>query len=605
MQATLNPDVFIQSALIGFDTETRDPHLSDKGPGCYRGDGYTVGVSFAAEGVAEYYPLRHPDTTAEEREGNLRKINAILQSKNKKVGANVMYDLDWMHAQPAFTAVCGEVHDIQLAEPLLDEYRPSYSLASLADIYGFEPKAVAYLKKKAAELGFKGNPNAAIHKMPGSVVAHYAKLDAHLPLAIFNAQLGQLSGEGLFELYNMERKLIPLLLQMRNQGVRLDVPLFKHAALRASEHQVTLQKEIWTLAKKEFDINSTLQLSKVLDGLGVRYPRRPPTKLMALAGKAGHPSLDKDALTNITHPIAGLVLAYRHYTTLINMFFVSYASLQVNGRLHCSFHPLKSDEYGTVSGRFSSSKPNLQQVPAMDDDTAKDDALRGKLVRKLFLPEPDHTWAKLDYSQIEYRVIAHYALGPGAEELRKAYNDNPNTDYHQRIQDSTGFSRREAKRLNFGGSYGMGAETASKKFGWTKEEAELFMSAYHRAAPYLKYTRQRVIQRAEERGYIYTLLGRRARVHPSRSMSSFFNRLIQGSAADIMKASMVKAYEAGVFNVLKPHLTVHDELDVSVPPTKAGKEALAELKIIMETALQLSVPLIVDCHEAANWAEAD
>ena len=329
---------------------------------------------------------------------------------------------------------------------------------------------------------------------------------------------------------------------------------------------------------------------------------------MKAAGKSGNPNLDKDSLPKLKdkHPIVKAVLDFRHYNTLINMFLIPYLEMQVNGRLHCSFNPLRSDDYGTVSGRFSSSRPNLQQVPAMDDDDESGEgSLKGKIIRKLFIPEEGHTWAKLDYSQVEYRIAAHYAIGPGAEQLREDYRNNPNTDYHQRIQDKTGFDRRQTKRLNFGASYGMGVETASKKFGWTREEAEMFLEAYHKAAPYLKVTRKKVVSVAERRGYIHTLMGRKARVHPSRKLSSFFNRLIQGSAADIMKNGMVLAYEKGLFEILLPHLTVHDELDVSVPPTKIGQEALQELKHTMEHALELDVPLRVDCGEGANWAEAE
>lgn len=604
-QTRIDPQVFIDAPIIGYDSETKDPELKEKGSGCYRKDGYICGVSFATHKVAEYYPIAHPDTTPEEREQNLRVINAVLSSSNEKVGANIMYDADW--AQASNMPICGALHDVQIAEPLLDEYRYSYDLDSLARIYGKEAKATAYIQTYCDQHGLKGAPQSHIWRMPSSVVSYYAKLDGVLPLQIFDDQRIELEAQGLWELYTLERRLIPLLLQMRKQGVRLNMAELKKTSMLVSDKHFELQEKVYEYADKEFDIGSTLQLAKVLDSLKIAYPRNIPTELMQAAGKQGNPNLDKDALSRIKdlHPIVKAVLDYRHYNTIINMFLIPYLEMNVNGRLHCSFHPLRSDTFGTVSGRFSSSKPNLQQVSAMSDEDDEEESLKGQIIRKLFIPEEGHTWGKWDYSQVEYRITAHYALGPGSEELRADYCNNPKTDYHQRIQDKTGFNRRDTKRLNFGTSYGMGAETTAKKFGYTLEQAEMLLEGIHNAAPYLKYTRRRVVQAAERKRYIRTLLGRRARVHPSRKLHSFFNRLIQGSAADIMKTGMVEAHERGLFNVLIPHLTVHDEMDCSIPPTKEGKEAQSELTHVMEQAVKLDVPLIVDCHTGANWAEAD
>lgn len=601
----LDPQIFIDAPLIGYDSETKDPELLEKGPSCYRGGGHVCGVSFATDEAAEYYPLAHPDTSGEEKEKNLKIIRAVLAAPNAKVGANVLYDADW--AQNSGMPVPKIMHDVQLAEPLLDEYCPSYSLAFLAQRYKKEEKAADLLRRYCVANQLKGEPREHIWRMPSETVRQYAKLDGTLALQIFQEQKPLLEQQGLWGVYDMERRLIPLLLQMRKQGVRLNLPELKKISLAVADKHFDLQSEIHLMAGRKFDINSTTQLAKVFDEFGIEYPRNPPTELMKLNGKPGNPNLDKDALMGLkdTHSLIPLILEYRHYNTLINMFLIPYLELQTKGRLHCSFNLLKSDQFGTVSGRFSSSRPNLQQVPAMEASDETADLLQGKIIRKLFIPEEGCAWAKLDYSQIEYRLIAHYALGPGSEELRADYRQNPNTDYHQRIQDKTGFDRRQTKRLNFGGSYGMGAATASKKFGWTLEEAELFMSEYHKAAPYLKYTRRRVLQAAERKGFVFTLLGRRARVHPSRKLTSFFNRLIQGSAADIMKMAMVRAYEKGLFNILIPHLTVHDEIDCSVPNTAEAREALQELKHTMETAVPCSVPIIVDCGLGANWAEAE
>lgn len=606
--------VFRETDLLGVDIESKDPNLVSLGPGCYRGDGYITGVSFATDDVSVYLDIAHPDTTAETKERNLRIIADLCSQPNEKVGANILYDLDWLGSSQYRIQVNGKINDVQYAEPLLDEYRTSYSLASLASHYHLTAKATnmleGYCRSQQWKLTKETPAAAYIWQMPSSVVRHYAELDSSLAVQILRKQKLELQRQGLMDIYDIEVGLIPLLLRMRQQGVRIDTPRYRKVSYAVADKLFELKNAIYEWAGEEFNIGSTAQLAELFDKRRMPYPRNEPTGIMKEKGLPGNPCLDKETLTQLSkngYEICRKILQYRHYETLCNMFLIPYADFMVGDRLHCQFHPLRSDDYGAVSGRFSSSKPNLQQVSAQQDDDFSDGnpLLKGQILRGLFIPEEDHLWAKLDYSQVEYRIGAHYASGPGAEELRKEYNDNPNTDYHQRIQDLTGFDRRTSKRLNFGASYGMGYKTAAKKFYWSEEEAEMFMEGYHRAAPYLKITRKSVVERAERRGFIFTLLGRRARVHPSRKLHSLYNRLIQGSAADIMKKAMVDSWKLGVYDVLKPHLTVHDELDVSVPQTKEGTEALELLKHTMEHCVTLKVPLIADCHVANNWAEAD
>lgn len=612
-------DAILDADLISFDCETKDPLLVEQGSGVYRKDGYVTGVAIGSENGATYLSLRHPDTPPEAREANERILARALSKPVDKVNANILYDLDWLSSY-GYT-VAGHWHDVQFAEPLLDEYRRSYSLASLALKYTNETKQTNLLEKYCEQMGWTDKkPAAHIWKMPSEVVARYATVDAALPIEIFKHQKLELERQNLWDLYMMETSLQPMLLRMRQQGVRLDVPKLERLITAVTEQHFLLKEKIYEWSGYEFNIGSSVQLAKIFDREGIWYPRNAPTERMALEGKGGNPKLDAESLTQLStkYDICKTILKFRHFDTIINIFLHPYLGFHVNGRLHCMFNALRSDDYGTVSGRFSSSKPNLQQVSAKSEgDEGGEDAealaqmteqeriLQGQIIRQLFIPEEGMKWAKADYSQVEYRITAHYALGPGSEELRRSYTDNPDTDYHKLVQDLTGFDRRTCKRLNFGGAYGMGVQTAARKFGWTMEEAGLFMEQYHRSAPYIKATRKAVSRKAERVGYIFTLLGRRARTHPSRALHSMFNRLIQGSAADIMKKAMVDCWQAGVFETLPPHLTVHDELDVSVPQTPEGDEALKEMVHLMEHAVHLSVPLRVDCHVGDNWAEAD
>ena len=269
--------------------------------------------------------------------------------------------------------------------------------------------------------------------------------------------------------------------------------------------------------------------------------------------------------------------------------------------IHCNFNPTKTDEYGTKTGRLSSSDPNLQQVP-----TPGRDEFYGKLCRGIFVPiDDDHVWGKTDYSQIEYRMIAHFAMGPGSDEIRAKYNSDPKTDYHQYVMELTDLARSFAKNANFGFAFGMGIDKAMAYFGWTKEQAQEIKEVYHTQLPFIRYTLRRVSEVAIRRGYIRTILGRRSRLIDNNLAYTKFNALMQGSAADLMKKAMVDAYEAGIFDVLKLHLTVHDELDYSIPKTKVGKEATFELQYIMEHAVKLSVPILAEPEIGPNWADVE
>lgn len=599
----------IASDIICIDIESKDPKLETHGPGTHRGDGYVCGVGVGAinneEVNAFYLPTAHLDAENFDREKNEKIIADVLKAPGAKLGANIIYDYEWL-LHDGYEINMDVTHDVQYAEPLLDEYKRTYSLASLAKTHTTAFKRTDVLENYNTMMGWQGKAVANLWKMPCDVVEEYVLADITLPLEIFKKQKLQLEAEGLWEIYTLETELIPALLEMRKNGVKIDQKRFKKTINQFTDQRYTIGKTLEKWAGKGVNLGSSAQLAEVFDSYRIPYPKRAPTAKMKEAGKEGNPRLDKAVLSKLAkdYPICETILQYRHVDTICNMFLHPYLDFMTNGRLYGTFHPLRSDEYGTVAGRFSASKPNLQQVSAIDEDD-EDGGLKGQVLRALFIPEEGQDWWKLDYSQIEYRIMAHYAEGSVAEELRRQYINDPNTDMHQVIMDKTGFDRRTTKRLNFGGAYGMGVETAANTFGWTMEEAEVFMSQYHKAAPYVKELRNQVSSAAARRGHIFTVLGRKARTHYSRKLHSFFNRLIQGSAADVMKKAIVDAWKSGVFDTLTLHLTVHDELDVSAPKNKEGADAIHELKMIMESAVKFDVPLLVDPHKGTNWAEAD
>ena len=580
-----------EAKIIVLDTESYDPELTEKGTGVYRKDGYLLGFSvrFFPGEFSEYYNLGHKGADPEEKNKNIAYLKDIINSGVPILGTNIIYDLDWIKGLYGVFPK-GHIHDILIAEPLIDENKMHYSLDSLAQDYLYMGKVKNELEDLCRAKGLSGDFRKHLWMFPYEMVREYAIGDVDLPLAIFNKQVPILKKEGLWELYKLETRLIPLLLQMRSTGVRISNPMI-NCGTKMLYNKIKKLKSSLYEEYGEFNIKSGKQIARIFDELNIPYP---------ITDK-GNPNLDKNTLPLIEHPMVDKILAIRNYDTILKTFFInSFTHMNVNGRIHCNFNPLKQDDSGTISGRFSSTKPNLQQIPSSE--------AMGKLSRSVFIPEEGHIWSKIDYSQIEYRLIAHYASGPKSEEIRRQYREDPKTDYHKLIMSWVEeLDRKNAKRINFGAAYAMGAETCAKKFGWSLDFAVALLEKYHENVPFIKYTRREVSDIANRRGYIRTILNRRARVtdymRNNRKVYSIFNRLIQGSAADIMKKAMVDAYEKGLYNILVPHLTVHDELDQSVPPTKEGKEALLELKRTMEETIKFKVPIIADVEIGPSWGQ--
>ena len=577
------------SKVIAFDVETYDPALKELGPGVYRKDGNVLGMAIANEqGFAEYYNLGHSNTDRALKEKNLNYIKEVMKIKTKKLGTNILYDLDWTENFLGIK-VEGELHDIQVAETLINENQRAYNLNFLTKKYTDEEKKLNLLQQFCDLKGLTGDPRSHIYLMEFERIRDYAIGDVTGPIKIFKKQWSLMNSQKLLKLYHLEMSLFPLLLQMRYNGVKINEVKIKEGIVYLRNSIKEKSEELYA-EYGEFNYNSSKQIAKVFDRLGISYP---------LTEKE-NPNLEKSVLEfQINHPIAAKILRLKETSKILNTFFInSLSGHNVNGRIHCSFHPNKTEEYGAKSGRFSCSDPNLQQIPLREETF-------GRLCRSIFIPEEGCAWGKNDYNQIEYRLIAHYAVGEGSERIRQQYNDNPKTDYHQTIMDLTGLGRPKAKVLNFGIAYLMGARTMNRKFGWPINECQELIDLYNREVPFVKETRNWVVQVARSRGFIRTILGRRARITPEmvkvHKEYSMFNRLIQGSAADLLKKAMSECYKNGIFNVLKLHLTIHDELDYSIPHTKEAIEACKEMKNTMENCLKLKVPVTVDVEVGPNW----
>lgn len=580
---------------IGLDTETKDTELREKGPGGVRGAAHMVGVSVATDDAAWYFPLQHeyaPQASYNMDKGKvLAWLKGVLDTGVRVVGANLLYDEEMLRTEGV--SIKGDMFDVQFAEPLLVEDAHDYSLDSLGLKYCAAGKKTNQLYQWSAE-SYGGKPDESqrdnIWRSPPTLVGPYAEEDARLPLQIMRKQWEELRTRDELGLFRLECELIPLLVDMRFRGVPIDVDRAMQAGPWLRAQAKVAQQKI-----PGVDVWSNESVARAFEAAGLEYPRT----------EAGNPSFTKQYLEETGHALAQAVLEVRMYEKAANPFVESYLLESMhNGRVHCRFHPLRSGEYGAVSGRFSSSNPNLQNIPIRH-------AVIGALLRGLFVPEPGCTWRKQDYNQIEYRALAHYAVGRGAEDIRERYRNNRATDFHgvtiDMVREGTGIAldRRPAKNLNFGLVYGMGKAKLVRSLGVSMDVGERLYEAYHSSLPAVKKTYDSAARLARRRGYVKTLLGRRRHFKDGEGAHKALNSILQGTAADIMKKAMRDIYKAGICSVLgAPHITVHDELDWSDPGTAASAEAFREAEHIMETCVQMRVPLLVSVSQGANWGEA-
>lgn len=608
---------------IAIDLETYDPKLKTDGPGTRR-DSYVVGVAVGTEdGFRGYYPIAHNLGGNFNKENVFRWLRKELNRPNQpKLGANLIYDLEFLEV--ADVHVEGPFYDVQIADPLINENQRNYSLDAIAkrilgegkkndDIYRW--LALAYGGKPTAEA-----QGGRIYLAPSWVVGPYAEADVDLPLRIFAEQEKIISSEELQEVFSVESRLIPMLLAMRMEGVRIDfdkVEIARDEAIKSYRQYIhMLEKDVGF----GVDVWSADSLAKACDKKHLNYP----------VTATGKPSFTKPFLERHSDPFIGMVLEARKLDKLRSTFLEgTILSKHINGRIYTQFNQLKRNEddngggsSGTITGRFSSTNPNLQFIPARDK-------VLGPKVRGMFIPEDGDEWVKDDYSQVEYRIITHYASGESAEMAREEYRNNPRTDYHQMVADMCQITRTNAKTINFGLAYGMGVDKLAYSLGIGREEAQLILNQYHAKVPFMKEIMTRTMEVAGQRGYIKTALGRRLhfdlwenrytsetitddqykeledsakRGFRRTKLHKALNKLIQGSAADVLKKAMVDIWESGLCKVIRPpRLTVHDELDWSKPKTPEADKAHKEVVELMERTIPFRVPIIVDTKSGPDW----
>ena len=595
--------------IISIDLETKDPDLKTKGSGAVIGNGEVVGIAVAVDGWCKYYPIAHEGGGNLDKKKVLEWLKDVCATSSIKVFHNAMYDVCWLRSYGI--KINGFIMDTMVMASLIDENRLRYDLNSVSFQYTGERKSEAALYEAAKDWGV--DPKAELYKLPAMHVGKYAEKDAELTLELFKRLSTEIKREKLEEIFNLETQLFPCLVDMRFLGVRVDV----EGAHKLKQQLIEKEKECLQIVKKETGVDTQIwaarSIEKVFQKLHLPYNR---------TEKTNSPSFTKNFLSEHSHPLVKKIAKAREINKAHTTFIDTIIRYEHKGRIHADINQIRSDQGGTVTGRFSYSNPNLQQIPARNKDL-------GPLIRSLFIPEEGHKWGCFDYSQQEPRLVVHFAAttagikdDPSVREIIDNYANN-DIDFHKAVADMAGIDRTQAKTINLGLFYGMGKAKLQAELGLnTKQEAEELFNQYHDRVPFVRNLMNEVSKWASRDGEIRTLLGRGCRFNKwepaqfgmhtpmtweeavkkygeNRIRRAFtykaLNKLIQGSAADMTKKSMLDLYKEGIV----AHIQIHDELDISIESEDKAKKVVE----IMENAVKLEVPNKVDYESGENWGD--
>ena len=587
---------------IAIDLETRDPDLIKKGSGAVVGNGEVIGIAVATSHYKGYFPIAHYGGGNMDRQKVLEWLKDVLLADSIKIFHNAMYDVCWLRALGF--KINGRIVDTMIAAAVTDENRFRYDLNSLSWKYNGYGKNEAALAEAAAQWGI--DPKSEMYKLPSLHVGSYAERDAVATYGLWQEMKKEILHQDLDDIFNLETDLFPCLVDMRFKGVRVNVEgaqglkkdLIKqeHSLLHEIKRETNIDTQIW----------AARSIAEVFDVLSLEYPRTDKTEA---------PSFTKNFLQEHKHPVVNMIAKAREVNKAHTTFIDSILRHQHKGRIHAEINQLRNAGGGTVTGRFSYQNPNLQQIPARNKDL-------GPKIRSLFIPEDGCKWGCFDYSQQEPRLVVHYAALyklPSVYDVIDAYQNDPDSDFHQTVADMAEIPRTQAKTINLGLFYGMGKTKLQAELGVTKDKAAELFNTYHAKVPFVKQLMEKASNRAQDRGQIRTLLGRLCRFHlwePNqfgmhKAMThedalaehgpgikrayayKALNKLIQGSAADMTKKAMLDLYKEGII----PHIQIHDELDLSVETDKQAKRVIE----IMENAVTLEVPNKVDYESGKNW----
>ena len=584
---------------IAIDLETKDPDLIKMGSGSISKNGDITGIAVAVKDWSGYYPIAHEGGGNMDRKKVLKWFQGVLNTPATKIFHNAMYDVCWIKS--IGLKINGKIVDTMIAAAIVDENQMRYDLNNCSRRYIGQGKDEAALYQAAKDWGI--DAKAEMYKLPAMYVGSYAEKDAELTYELWQELKKEILHQDIRSIFDLETELFPCLVDMRFLGVRVDV----EAAHKLKEELIEEEKELLQKVKKESGVDTQIwaarSIAQVFQKLDLPYDT---------TEKTNSPSFTKNFLQNHPHPLVKLIARAREINKAHTTFIDTIIKHNHKGRIHAEIYQLRGDNGGTVTGRFSYSNPNLQQIPARNKEL-------GPRIRSLFIPEKGCKWGVFDYSQQEPRLVVHYAALQnlyGVDEVLEAYKKG-DADFHTIVADMAEIPRTQAKTINLGLFYGMGKNKLQAELGVSKEKSDNLFRQYHNKVPFVKQLMDNVMQRAQNAGKVRTLLGRLCRFHlwepnqfgihkalpheqaiqehgPGIKRAYTYkalNRLIQGSAADMTKKAMIDLHKEGI----TPHIQVHDELDISVDGN-ADK-----IKEIMEATVELEIPNKVDYESGPNW----
>jgi DNA polymerase-1 len=588
------------------DIETKDPNLRSLGDGSIRDDGFITCVGVYGKGekgeINQCFKVDDP------------RLNAILRTHDDKIFHNGIYDLSWLKFGYGFT-VKGRIEDTMTRESLLYEYADSYKLDDCCKRRGvtgknFDDSVERWWKEK----GGKGEAIKHMDEIPFDVQAEYCLQDCKAAYDLWHKQDTLLTEEGLQEVNTLESDFYPVLMEMKGNGLRIDI----EARDRLYEEWNKERQELKERIRNEYgleNINSPKQVREFFGSQGVHS---------TVFTETGAESFSSDVLDSLNHPAARELGYAKRLDKAVGTFLEGhFGKFICYGRVHPTFVSTKREDTGAITGRMACKNPNVQQIPSKEETF-------GPQLRTLIIPEEDHTLCAFDYKQIEYVLFIHYAIGPGAEQARQAVRDG--ADYHVLVQQLMGWDteesakmlamkpediRKTVKRLNFGSLYGMGKNKFALNFGSKlRQSADKLnvtlddyvngiFAKYNMLVPFVRPTSKGIQKLCLKQGYMRSIGGRKHRTPPEKGIYAMTNYICQGGAADILKAGLVKAYKAGVMDEVIIHAAVHDENLFSTPFTRRGAEAARDFADIMEMATTLKVPIRVDRESGPNWGSVN
>ena len=653
--------------VIGLDIESYDPLLKTSGWSWKYGQGYILNTALYYEDTDEVKVIAGlnnencPFDLIDRQCDNKEIIDLLTDSNVCIVGANLQYDIGWLlyeYKMSTYDVKCSFV-DVLQAEAILDEYG-MHSLESVSQKYLKYGKSKDRLEYWVREnVSKKGDFRAHLKDAPWDMLVEYVSGDAKNPVKVWRKQLTLLKEQDLCKRAKLEFDCILPTLQMTMYGLPIDVEQKKKNLALLSEAIENLHKEfINKYNLPNFRITATRDIANFCDLRNIPYtyqitltgfdsvkfrngdetdrayhkakqlvssfrlvkgkpvafvPKEMQERTCELLTEEGFmfnasPKMDKKFFDSKreAYPeidlIANWKLAEGIKSKILGEKFDRFITTNFKGET-CGKPQFKITD--TTSFRFSSVSFNSQQIPSKGGFTANGVEFSfPKLTRALFTASKGCVFGKIDYGQIEYRLICNIACGEAGEEVRRQYAENPHMDFHQYVVDLTGLSRKYAKNMSFGVSFGMGLPSMAENFGWTMEKAEEISEAYHRHMPFVAPTLALVGDVAKQRGYIKTVYGSHARLLDPKKSYTMLNRYTQGSGAECLKASIVQAYKEGIWKELKVANTVHDELNMPyLEPTEEKMIALYRMAEIMRTSVpNLRVPLEASPELGDNWA---